>query len=217
MSVSSSEVAAAAVSTSGMKGRIGLGAMRSLGGANGIRIDGYVTDKVTLGGVVGFGLFGHKAPNPDDGEFTETEIYGLLGVGLHALWYPVQGNRSKAVHADFGFGGRVMYFRGLRPKPDMDTGRIYTPMELNIEMPVAMPVWFGDNVAVIPEFGWVFRWVPGTREPDGDGNVDMNPGIGAAERFGTTNGPGLGFEIGDHGGLFFGLSIQYFFDKKKKK
>lgn len=217
VNVSTTEVGAAAVTGSGMKGRVGVGAMRTLGGANGIRIDGYVTDKLTIGGVAGFGLFGHKAPNPQDGEFTETEVYGLFAGGLHAMYYPVQGNRAQPVHADFGIGGRAVVFAGLRPKPEMDDGTRDTPLELNVEMPVAMPIWFGENVVVIPEFGWVFRWVPGTREPDGDGNADENPGSGAAERFGTTNGPGLGFEIGDHGGLFFGLSIQYFFNRKSKK
>ena len=80
-------------------------------------------------------------------------------------------------------------------------------------------MFIGDSVAITPEFGFVARIVPGHREPDEQDNADTNPGSGAGERLGTTNGPGLGFEIGEHGGVFFGLSITYFFggDKAKSK
>ena len=42
---------------------------------------------------------------------------------------------------------------------------------------------------------------------------DANPGTGVGERLGTTNGPGLGFELGNHAGLFMGIGVGYYFGK----
>jgi hypothetical protein len=68
-------------------------------------------------------------------------------------------------------------------------------------------------VAILPEFGVAFRIIPGNREPDQNGDFDSNPGRGIGSRRGTTDGPGLGFELGDHAGLFMGIGFAYFFGK----
>jgi len=66
-------------------------------------------------------------------------------------------------------------------------------------------------VSVNPEFGIALRIVPGNREPDGNGDADQNPGTGVGARLGTTNGPGLGFEFGNHAGFFMGIGVGYYF------
>jgi hypothetical protein len=199
---------------SGMKGRVGLGGMRTLSGVNGLVLNFYAMDKLSLGAVVGFGAFSHKEAD-DNGDFNQRRTVGLLGTGLHAFFWPVQGDRAKYISADFGFGARGVVYVGIGPG-DENPDTLDRPLEIDIEVPITTAVWIGDSVAITPEFGFVARIVPGHREPDEQDNSDPNPGTGAGERFGTTNGPGLGFEIGQHGGVFFGLSISYFFGADKQ-
>jgi hypothetical protein len=202
---------------SGMKGRVGLGGIRTLSGVNGLVLNFYPADKLSLGTVVGFGSFSYREAD-DQGDFNQRRTVGLLGAGLHAFYWPVQGDRSKTVSADFGVGARGVVYVGFAPG-DENPDTLDRPLEIDIEVPITTAVWIGDSVAIIPEFGFVARIVPGNREPDEQDNSDTNPGTGAAGRFGGDNGPGLGFEIGQHGGVFFGLSISYFFgaDKAAKK
>jgi hypothetical protein len=202
---------------SGMKGRVGLGGIRTLSGVNGLVLNLYPIDKLSLGAVVGFGTFSHREAD-DNGDYNQRRTVGLLGAGLHAFYWPVQGNRSKVVFADFGFGARGVVYVGFQPG-DENPDTLDRPLEIDIEVPITTMIWIGDSVAITPEFGFVARIIPGNREPDEQDNSDTNPGSGVGERFGTTNGPGLGFEIGQHGGVFFGLSISYFFgaDKGSKK
>jgi hypothetical protein len=204
-------------SGSGMKGRVGLGGIRTLSGVNGLVLNFYAVDKLSLGAVVGFGTYSYKEAD-DNGDFNQRRTVGLLGAGVHAFYWPVQGDRSKAVSADFGFGARGVVYVGIQPG-DENPDTLDRPLEIDIEVPITTAVWIGDSVAITPEFGFVARIVPGNREPDEQDNSDTNPGTGAAGRFGGDNGPGLGFEIGQHGGVFFGLSISYFFgaDKGAKK
>jgi len=199
----------AAVST-GMRNRIGIGAMRTLGGANAIRVSWYAIDKLSVSALIGFATYTHEAQDSDGG-YTKKETYGLLAAGGDVLYWPVQGDRSRSVYADFGVGFRTTVFTGIRPPPEEETGRRTKPMEVNIEIPVSLPIWFGQNVTVTPEFGFTARIVPGSQEPDTNGNVDQNVGQGTAERLGTTSVPGWGVEFGDNGGLFFGLSFAYVF------
>jgi hypothetical protein len=202
---------------SGMKGRVGLGGIRTLSGVNGLVLNFYPVDKLSLGAVVGFGTFSYKEAD-DNGDYNQRTTVGLLGAGLHAFYWPVQGSREKTVSADFGFGARGVVYVGFQPG-DENPDTLDRPLEIDIEVPITTAVWIGDSVAITPEFGFVARIVPGNREPDEQDNSDTNPGTGAAGRFGGANGPGLGFEIGQHGGVFFGLSISYFFgaDKGTKK
>lgn len=201
---------AAKPASSGMRNRIGLGAMRTLGGANALRVSWYAIDKLSVSALIGFATYTQEAQD-DNGDYTKKETYGLLAAGGDVLYWPVQGDRSRSVYADFGVGLRTTVFTGIRPPPDEDTGRRTKPMEVNVEIPVSLPIWFGQNVTVTPEFGFTARIVPGSVEPDTNGNVDQNEGQGTAERLGATNAPGWGVELGDNGGLFFGLSFAYVF------
>jgi hypothetical protein len=199
----------------GMKGRVGIGGIRTLSGVNGLVLNFYPTNKLSLGTVVGFGAFSHKEAD-DNGDFNQRRTVGLLGAGLHAFYWPVQGNRDKYISADFGVGARGVVYVGIQPG-DENPDTLDRPLEIDIEVPITTQVFIGDSVAITPEFGFVARIVPGHREPDELDNSDSNPGTGAGGRFGTTNGPGIGFEIGQHGGVFFGLSISYFFGAEKAR
>ncbi len=196
--------------SNGMRNRIGLGAMRTLGGANALRVSWYAIDKLSVSALIGFATYTQEAQDAD-GDYTKKETYGLLAAGGDVLYWPVQGDRSRSVYADFGVGLRTTVFTGIRPPPDEDTGRRTKPMEVNVEIPVSLPIWFGQNVTVTPEFGFTARIVPGSIEPDTNGNADENEGQGTAERLGAANAPGWGVELGDNGGLFFGLSFAYVF------
>ena len=193
-----------------MRNRVGVGAIRTLGGANALRVSWYAIDRLSVGALVGFATFTHEAQD-ENGDYTAKETYGLVAAGGDVTYWPVQGKRDRAVYADLGVGVRATFFTGVRPPPEDDTGRRNKPFEIDVEIPVSMPIWFGTNVSVIPEFGFTARIVPGSREPDENNNVDNNVGQGTAERLGTTSGPGWGVELGDNGGLFFGLSFAYFF------
>ena len=199
-----------------MKGRVGLGGQRTLSGVNAIGVRYYPINKLDIGASIGFGTYTHKEAG-DDGQFNDRRTVGLLGAGLSVFYWPVQMSREKYVSADFGVGVRGVLYRGFLGDPEIEKGDI--PTEIAIEIPITTALFIGDSVAIIPEFGFVTRIVPGSREPDQQDNADTNPGSGAGSRLGTTDGPGLGFEIGEHGGVFFGLAIMYYFggDKAKAK
>ncbi|KIG19503.1 hypothetical protein DB30_00012 [Enhygromyxa salina] len=199
----------------GMKGRVGLGGTRSLSGVNGISLRYWAAPKFSLGALVGFATFSHKEPD-DNGDYQQTRTVGLLGAGLQGFYWPVVGDRNKYISADFGFGARGVVYVGFGPGDD-NPDTLDRPMEIDVEIPITTSVFIGDSVAITPEFGFVARIIPGNREPDEQDNSDSNPGSGAGERLGTSNGPGLGFELGEHGGVFFGLSITYYFGANKHK
>lgn len=194
-----------------MKKRVGVGAMRTISGLNGIFVRGYITNRLTLGGLVGGGTFSHRDVD-EDGEFGRVRTVGFVGFGPELFFWPYQGDRSQQVHADFGVGLRLLAsvgFLGRLEEERDDTLDI--PIELNAEIPLGLQLFIGRRVAVTPEFGVAFRAIPGSREPDQNGESDSNPGRGAGEARGTTNGPGFGFELGDHVGLFMGIGFSYFF------
>ena len=199
-----------------MKGRVGLGGTRSLSGVNGISLRYYPINKLSIGALVGFATFSHKDAD-DNGDYTKTTTVGLLGAGLQMFYWPVQGDRNKYISADFGFGFRGVAYAGIGPDPDQNKDTHDRPFEIDVEIPITTHVFIGDSVAITPEFGFVARIIPGHREPDDQDNADTNPGSGVGQRLGTTNGPGLGFEMGEHGGVFFGLSISYFFGSDSSK
>ena len=202
-------------SGSGMKGRIGLGAMRTLSGLNAISTDLYVLDKLSLDVAVGFATFTHKDVD-ENGEFGITRTFGFVGAGAGLFYWPYQGDRDNQVFADVGIGARGVFYKGFRGglDPDNDDRAFDDPMEGVLEVPMQVKLWIGDQVAFTPELGLAVRFVPGSREPDQNGDTDANPGTGAAGRLGTTDGPGIGVELGNHAGLFFGLGIHYYFGSR---
>lgn len=207
---SAPETSAAAV---GMKKRIGFGAIRTLSGVNGLFLNGYLGNRVSLG--MAFGVATYTFRDTDDnGEFTEMRTVGRLGIGPEIFFYPVMGERDQQIHADFGFGGRFMSFIGFLDRTEDEQGNtLDTPLEFDIELPARINLWIGRRVAISPEFGVVFRIVPGSREADMNGESDTNPGQGIAGRLGAADGPGFGFEFGDHAGFFMGIGLGYYFGK----
>jgi hypothetical protein len=196
-----------------MKGRVGFGATRTLAGLNAILVRGYVTNRITLGGVVGAATFSHRDVD-ENGEFGRVRTVGAVGFGPELFFWAYQGDRAQQVHADFGLGARVTAYMGFFGRlPDERGDTLDFPVEIDVEIPVALQLFIGRRVAILPEFGVAVRIVPGSREPDQNGASDSNPGRGIGSRRGTTDGPGLGFELGDHTGLFMGIGFAYFFGK----
>lgn len=199
-----------------MKGRVALGAMRTVGGLNALMVRGYVSNRITLGWVTGVATFSHRDTD-EDGDFERVRTVGRVGFGPEFFAWLVQGDRSHQVHADVGLGARLTAYVGFLGRLEEDREEtLDIPVELGLEIPVALQLFIGPRVAIIPEFGAVFRFIPGQREPDENGEFDSNPGRGAGERLGTTNGPGFGFELGDHAGLFMGIGVGYFFGKLRR-
>ncbi len=199
-----------------MKNRVGVGAMRTLAGLNGMFARWYAADRFTVGLNLGIGTFSH-GDTDEDGEFTRTRTVGSVGVGPEFFFWPVQGKRANQVHADFGIGARMTgYFGFLGQLEEEETETLDTPVEIDIEIPAGIQLFIGERVAITPEFGIALRFIPGNREPDQNGEFDSNPGRGVGSKRGTTNGPGVGFELGDHAGLFMGIGFAYFFGKVRK-
>lgn len=219
--------ASASVSTSGakastsgkgkkgaaMKGRFQLGAMRTVSGLNGLYGRYFLANRLTLGLDAGFATFSHRDTD-DNGELTRTRTVGAFAVGPEVIFWPVQGDRSQQVHADFGVGARVLTYVGFLGLPEEEqSNTLDTPVEIDVEIPAAVQVFIGPRVSINPEFGLVVRIIPGSREPDENGDFDMNPGTGIGQRLGTTSGPGVGFEMGSHAGFFMGIGVGYSFGK----
>lgn len=197
-----------------MKGRVGFGALRTVAGLNGLVLRGYLGHRVTLGVNAGVATFSHRDVD-EDGEYNRTRTVGRIGFGPELHFWPVQGDRDQPIHADFGLGLRMLAYFGFlgRLEEERDEGVLDVPIEIDVEIPAAMQLFIGRRVAIMPEFGVVFRIIPGRREPDQNGVADTNPGTGIGSRLGTTNGPGFGFEVGDHAGFFMGIGVGYYFGK----
>jgi len=211
----SSSAAVGAKKGAAMKGRFGLGAMRTVSGLNGLFGRYYLTNRFTIGLDAGFATFSHRETD-DNGEFSRTRTVGAFAVGPELFFWPVQGDRSQQVHADFGVGARVLTYVGfLGLNEEEESNTLDTPVEIDIEIPAAVQVFIGPRVSINPEFGVAVRIIPGSREPDANGDFDMNPGTGIGQRLGTSNGPGLGFEVGSHAGFFMGIGVGYYFGKLK--
>lgn len=212
---SGSGKAAGAGKGAAMKGRFGFGAMRTVSGLNGLFGRYYLGNRITLGLTAGFATFSHRETD-DNGEFGRTRTVGAFAVGPEVIFWPVQGDRSQQVHADFGVGARALTYVGFLGLPEEEqSNTLDTPVEIDVEIPVALQVFIGRRVSINPEFGFAVRIIPGSREPDENGDFDMNPGTGIGQRLGTTNGPGLGFELGNHAGFFMGIGVGYYFGKLK--
>lgn len=214
-SVSTSGTSANADGTKGapMKGRFGFGALRTVSGLNALFGRYYVANRLTIGLTTGFATFTHRDTG-DTGEFDRTRTVGAVAIGPEVFFWPVQGPRSEQVYADFGAGVRVLTYVGFLGLTDEERGNtLNTPVEINVEIPAKIQLFIGERVSVNPEFGVVLRIIPGSREPDGNGDADENPGTGVGARLGTTNGPGVGFEFGNHAGFFMGIGVGYYFGK----
>lgn len=198
-----------------MKNRVGFGAMRTLAGLNGLFVRWYAADRFTVGLNLGAATFSH-GDTDENGDFERTRTVGALGVGPELFYWPFQGDRNQQVYADFGVGTRVSaYFGFLGQLEEEETDTLDTPLEIDVEIPASIQLFIGKRVAIVPEFGVAFRIIPGNREPDQNGEFDANPGRGIGAKRGTTNGPGFGFDLGDHGGLFMGIGFAYFFGDTK--
>ncbi len=194
-----------------MKNRVGFGAMRTLAGLNGLFVRWYAVDRFTVGLNLGAATFSHGDVD-ENGDFERTRTVGAMGLGPEFFYWPFQGDRTQQVYADFGVGTRVSaYFGFLGQLEEEETDTLDTPLEIDVEIPASVQLFIGKRVAIIPEFGVAFRIIPGNREPDQNGEFDANPGRGIGAKRGTTNGPGFGFDLGDHGGLFMGIGFAYFF------
>lgn len=211
----SSSGAAGAGSKKGqpMKGRFGVGALRTVSGLNALYGRYYLANRFTLGLVAGFATFSHRETD-DTGEFGRTRTVGAVAIGPEAFFWPVQGPRSQQVHADFGIGARIVTYVGFLGIPREErSNTLDTPVEVDLEIPAKIQLFIGKRVSINPEFGVAVRIVPGSREADQNGDSDLNPGTGAGSRLGTEDGPGLGFEVGNHAGFFMGIGVGYYFGK----
>jgi hypothetical protein len=214
VSVSSAGIAASGAATGGMKGRLGLMGTRTISGLNGISARYYVIDKLSLGLTAGFATFHHKEPD-ENGDFEDLNTVGLVGVGPQFFFWPYQGDRNQVVSADFGVGVRTLVYMGFTGANEDDAAdTLNDPIEIDIEIPLTTQLFIGKRVAIAPEFGLAIRIIPGSREPDENGDFDTNPGTGVGSRLGTENGPGLGFELGSTSGMFLGLNVGYYFGAK---
>lgn len=194
-----------------MKNRVGFGAMRTLAGLNGLFVRWYAANRFTVGFNLGAATFSH-GDTDENGDFERTRTVGAVGAGPEFFFWPYQGKRDQQVHADFGIGTRVTtYFGFLGRLEEEQSDTLDTPLEIDIEVPASVQLFIGKRVAIVPEFGVAFRIIPGNREPDQNGEFDSNPGRGIGSKRGTTDGPGFGFDLGDHGGLFMGIGFAYFF------
>lgn len=198
-----------------MKNRVGFGAMRTLSGLNGLFLRWYAANRFTVGLNLGIATFSH-GDTDENGDFERTRTVGALGIGPEIFFWPVQGDRNQQVHADFGIGLRASTYVGfLGQLEEEETDTLDTPLEIDVEVPAGIQLFIGKRVAIVPEFGVAFRIIPGDREPDQNGEFDSNPGRGVGSRRGTTDGPGFGFELGDHAGLFMGIGFAYFFGEAR--
>lgn len=196
-----------------MKGRFGLGALRTLSGLNALYGHYYVANRLTLGLVAGVATFSHRETD-DSGEFNRTRTVGAVAIGPELFFWPVQGPRDQQVHADFGLGGRLNTYVGFLGIPrDERSNTLDTPVEIDLELGAKIQLFVGRRVSVSPEFGLAVRMIPGSREADENGDSDLNPGSGIGSRLGTEDGPGLGFEVGNHAGFFMGIGVGYYFGK----
>lgn len=205
-------------------GRLGIGAARTLAGINGINIRYFIVDSFHIGVNLGAATFSYRYPDPtndpadcadqtDPACVKKVRTVAYIGASLEGIYW-VQGKPAGAmpVRADFGVGGRLG-FQHIVNSTDIPNN-LDDPLQLTAEIPLMLAVNIGQNFSIIPEFGVVFRWNPGTRLVNTDGDFDSNPGFNDPNGRlppGEATGPGFGWELGDHVGLFGGASLMYTF------
>jgi len=199
----------------GFEGRLGVGAIRTLAGLNGINVRYFVTDKLAIGGSAGVALFTYREDDPESTDpacpdpacrLEETRTVAVMAFNLEALYFLRIGREAGALpfRADFGLGGRFGVMTSANATDVEDNLDDLT--EFHVEVPLVFQLMFGNNFALSPELGMDFRIVPGSRE-EGDSNTGFGGnGIG----FGT-DGPGFGWSLTSGIGLFGGASMHYWF------
>ena len=212
----------------GRGGRLSLGAIRTIAGLNGITFRYHISDKFHLGVNLGVATFSYRYPdliddpidcgtNESDAACTKkTRTVAYIGSSLEFIYWILGKQAAGIFQADFGVGGRLG-FQHIVNSTDVPNN-LDDPLQFTAEIPLMLQLNIGENFAIVPEFGAVFRWNPGTRlngdpaampaePPDSNPGVDANPNLPG----GDVSGPGFGFEITDHVGLFGGASLVYTF------
>lgn len=228
------EVAASAelggvVERIGHGGRLSIGAARTLAGLTGINVRYYINDHFHIGLNLGAATFSYNEPDftgdpvdcgtdQKDAACTKNiRTVAYIGSSLEGVyWILGKPAGNWPFQADFGIGGRLGFQHYVN---NTDIGNdLDDPLSFTAEIPLVLQLNLGENFSIAPEFGAAFRWNPGSRlagptetPPDpGDSNPgfgDPNGRIPAADM----SGPGFGFEITDHVGLFGGASLNYAF------
>lgn len=197
-------------------GRLGVGAIRTIAGLNGINLRYFLTDNFAIGGSAGVALFSYSENDPESTDTCPGEMCSLennrtvafMAFNIEGLYFLHLGREAGALpfRADFGFGGRFGVMTSANAT-DVNNN-LDDPTELHIEIPIVFQLMFGNNFALSPELGVDFRIIPGSRE-DGDSNPGVNgSGVGA---LGAAGGPGFGFDVTPGVGLFGGASMHYYF------
>ena len=199
------------------KGRLGVGAIRTIAGLNGINLRYFVTDNFAIGGSAGVALFSYgendpassDPPCPDaDCNLEDTRTVAFMAFNIEGLYFIRLGREAGQLpfRADFGLGGRFGVMTSANTADIEDN--LDDPTELHIEIPLVFQLMFGNNFALSPELGMDFRIIPGSRE-EGDSNAGVNGstlgGLGAVD------GPGFGWDLTPGIGLFGGASMHYYF------
>lgn len=185
-----------------MRMRFGLGGQRTLSGYSQIRARFFPITNLHVG--LGFGVVILDPEGDADPMVLGTVSPEVMG------WYVT--DTEGIVSANFGGGLRFGAVFGENGIDDADEGDRDDPLEFDIELPITAEVFLGNHFSIAPEFGVVFRIIPGSNE-DGD----VNPGAGCAS--GTSplvcgtgaSLPSFGFELGQNTGLFGGGSMNFFF------
>jgi hypothetical protein len=211
-------------------GRISLGAARTVAGLNGIVFRYHINDNFHIGVNLGVATFSFRyadiigdpidcGTNPSAAACTKRmRTVAYIGSSLEFVYWVLGKPVGNGLfQADFGVGGRLG-FQHLVNSTDLPNN-LDDPLQLTAEIPLMLQLNIGENFAIVPEFGAAFRWNPGTRlagdptamppEPpdDNPGFNDPNGRLPPAD----VSGPGFGFEITDHIGLFGGASLVYTF------
>ena len=198
-------------------GRLGVGAIRTIAGLNGINLRYFVTDNFAIGGSAGVALFTYKENDPAstdpacpdaDCQLEDTRTVAFMAFNIEGLYFLHLGREAGALpfRADFGFGGRFGVMTSANAA-DVNNN-LDDPTELHVEIPIVFQLMFGNNFALSPELGMDFRIIPGSRE-EGDSNPGINgSGLGG---FGAAAGPGFGWDLTPGVGLFGGASMHYYF------
>lgn len=207
-------------------GRISLGAIRTLAGLNGITFRYHLNDNMHVGVNLGVATFSYRYPDPADAVdcvnqtasacTKKTRTVAYIGSSVEFIYWVLGRQAAGIFQADFGVGGRLG-FQHVVNSTDIPHS-LDDPLQLTAEIPLMLQLNIGENFAIVPEFGAAFRWNPGTRLSGDPAAMppeppDTNPGFEEDTRLpaGEASGPGFGFEINNHVGVYGGLSLVYTF------
>jgi hypothetical protein len=203
----------------GFDGRLGVGAIRTIAGLNGINIRYFLTDQFAIGGSAGVALFTYGENDPESTDaacpdpmcnLENRRTLAFMAFNIEGLYFLRLGREAGQLpfRADFGIGGRF----GVMTSANADDveDNLDDATELHIEIPLVFQLMFGNNFALSPELGVDFRIIPGSRE-DGDDNGGVYGSTLGGLGDNTTEGPGFGWDLTPGVGLFGGASMHYYF------